>query len=216
VSRTAHPFLRIPFALHSLERAAGVGYLAGKRSGLMRISRDEFVRLALAEIDAVDRVARSLCRGTAESDDLVQETYLRALKSSDSFQLQSFGIRPWLLRILHNLHVNRAKRERRQPAATPAEHLETLAGPGEPAFTPVVDGFNDAQLDGALNELPPELRTILILWAVDELSYKEIADVMDIPIGTVMSRLHRARQRLTGLLADHPVATPRPAQEQAG
>ena len=73
----------------------------------MRLSRDEFVRLALEEIDAVDRVARSLVRRGAEADDLVQETYLRALKSSDGFELQSFGIRPWLLRILHNVHLNR-------------------------------------------------------------------------------------------------------------
>jgi len=176
----------------------------------MHLSRDEFVRLALAEIDAVDRVARSLVRGSAEADDLVQETYLRALKSSDGFELQSFGIRPWLLRILHNLHVNRAKREQKQPAATAAEHLDLMAV-AEPASFPA-EGFNDVHLDRALDELPSELRSILILWAVDELSYKEIADVVGIPIGTVMSRLHRARQRLTALLAEHPVAASRQGQ----
>jgi RNA polymerase sigma-70 factor (ECF subfamily) len=180
----------------------------------MRLSRDEFVRLALAEIDAVDRVARSLVRGTAEADDLVQETYLRALKSCDGFELQSFGIRPWLLRILHNLHVNRAKREQKQPAATAAEHLELMAAAKTaPAWA---GGFDDVHLDRALDELPAELRSILILWAVDELSYKEIAEVVGIPIGTVMSRLHRARQRLTGLLAGHPVAAPRPDEQRAG
>jgi len=176
----------------------------------MRLSRDEFVRLALAEIDAVDRVARSLVRGAAEADDLVQETYLRALKSCDGFELQSFGIRPWLLRILHNLHVNRAKREQKQPAATAAEHLELMAVEETPPVP--AEGFNDVYLDRALDELPTELRSILILWAVDELSYNEIAEVVGIPIGTVMSRLHRARQRLTSLLAGHPVAISKQAE----
>jgi len=183
-------------------------------SGAMRIPRDEFVRLALAEIDAVDRVARSLVRGSAEADDLVQETYLRALKSCDDFDLQSFGIRPWLLRILHNLHVNRAKREQKQPAATAAEHLDMMAVADS---TPMpAEGFNDVHLGRALDDLPAELRSILILWAVDELSYKEIAEVVGIPIGTVMSRLHRARHRLTGLLAGHPVATSQRGQQPAG
>jgi RNA polymerase sigma-70 factor (ECF subfamily) len=172
--------------------------------------RDEFVRLALEQIDAVDRVARSLTRGGAEADDLVQETYLRALRAHADFDLHSFGIRPWLLRILHNLHVNRVKRERRQPAPTPAEDLDFLAAPGSDATpAPSPDGlnFDDPRLEGALNELPPDLRTILILWAVDELSYKELAEVLAIPIGTVMSRLHRARNRLVGLLGGHPAAS---------
>jgi len=173
---------------------------------------DEFVRLALEQIDAVDRVARSLTRSGAEADDLVQETYLQALKAHPGFDLQAYGIRPWLLRILHNLHVNRVKRERRQPTSTPAEQLDYIAGPEESLPMPSREGFNDVHLDRALGDLPPELRTILILWAVDELSYKELADVLGIPIGTVMSRLHRARNRLSALLSDHPVAAPRAVQ----
>ena len=179
----------------------------------MRVSRDEFVRLSLEQIDAVDRVARSLARNGAEADDLVQDTYLHALKAHDGFDLQSYGIRPWLLRILHNLFLNRVKREQRQPASTPAEQLDFL--PGKPVATvmPAGDGFNDVHLDRALNELPADLRTILVLWAVDELSYKELAEVLSIPIGTVMSRLHRARNRLSALLADHPVASSRTGRE---
>jgi RNA polymerase sigma-70 factor (ECF subfamily) len=179
----------------------------------MRVSRDEFVRLALEQIDAVDPVARSLTRNGAEADDLVQDTYLQALNAHQSFDLQSYGIRPWLLRILHNLHINRVKREQKQPASTPAEQLEFLAGPEDMPALPGREGFDDVQLSGALDELPPELRTILILWAVDELSYKELAEVLSIPIGTVMSRLHRARQRLSALLADHPVASRRSGQQ---
>ncbi|MEA2734778.1 MAG: polymerase sigma-70 factor, subfamily, partial [Humisphaera sp.] len=83
----------------------------------MKIDRDEFVRLAMQELDAVDRVARSLSRDSAGADDLVQETYLRAMRAQDQFDLHVYGIRPWLLRILHNTYINREKRERRQPQA---------------------------------------------------------------------------------------------------
>jgi RNA polymerase sigma-70 factor (ECF subfamily) len=180
----------------------------------MVLSRDEFVRLAMAELDAVDRVARGLTRDPATAADLVQETYLNALKAHGRFELEAYGIRPWLLRILHNVHINRVKRDRREPAGLSGEQLDAVVGPDASAQRPpeeTVPGegplvFDDAGLNAALDALPAELRTILILWAVDELSYKEIADVLSVPIGTVMSRLHRARQRLGLLLAGHPDA----------
>ena len=178
----------------------------------MQIPHDEFVRLAMQELDAVDRVARSLTRGdAAEADDLVQETYLRALRANAGFELRQFGMRPWLLRILHNTHLNRVKRERRQPLAMESQALEATAPPAPetPPPPPLERGkFEDAELNEALEQLPADLRTILILWAVDELSYREMADVLEIPLGTVMSRIHRARQRLYELL-------PRAAAEAA-
>jgi RNA polymerase sigma-70 factor (ECF subfamily) len=114
------------------------------------------------------------------------------------------------------------KRDRREPAGLSGEQLDAVVGPEAPApgtpGEPADDGgplvFDDAGLNAALDALPAELRTILILWAVDELSYKEMADVLSVPIGTVMSRLHRARQRLGQLLADHPDA-PRPKRAGA-
>ena len=171
----------------------------------MKITRDEFVRLALEQLDAVDRVARSLARDGAAADDLVQDTYLRAMRAQDQFDLHAFGIRPWLLRILHNTHINRAKRERRQPRAMESDALEASAAPIDPApLTPPPPlergSFDDEELNAALDKLPADLRTILILWAVDELSYKEMAHVLEIPIGTVMSRVYRARQKLHELL----------------
>jgi RNA polymerase sigma-70 factor (ECF subfamily) len=167
----------------------------------MKTTREEFSSLALAELDAVDRVARSLTRDSAEADDLVQETYLRALRAQDQFQLKEFGIRPWLLRILHNTHLNRVKRERRRPMAVEAEVLETAAVSPPPPPPPAAPGsIDDEELAQAMNQLPPDLRTILMLWAVDELSYKEMAEVLEVPIGTVMSRIHRARQRLYELM----------------
>jgi RNA polymerase sigma-70 factor (ECF subfamily) len=164
----------------------------------MKISREEFMRLALEQMDAIDRVARSLTHNSAEADDLVQETYLAALKAHSCFELESFGIRPWLLRILHNLYVNHARRERRRPAALDAEQLEAVSDPAPPM--PLDGTVVDEDVERALNGLPADLRTTLMLWAVDEMSYKQIAQVMDVPIGTVMSRLYRARQRLSEAL----------------
>lgn len=168
--------------------------------GASALSRDDFIRLAMGELDAVDRVAKSLCRDKAEAEDLVQETYLRALRAHESFKLHEFGIRPWLLRILHNVRVNRVKREYRQPMAVEAEHLDAASAPPE-APPPMIGGkFNDDEINRAMDQLPPDLRTILIMWAVDELSYKEMAQVLEVPLGTVMSRIHRARQRLAEIL----------------
>jgi RNA polymerase sigma-70 factor (ECF subfamily) len=173
----------------------------------MTLSKEEFIRLALEQIDAVDRIAMSLARDRAEADDLVQETYLNALRAGSNFQLQSFGLRPWLLRILHNLFFNRRKRDRLAPKSLEPEVLETAAQP-EPAPREWGDGgLDDSRLQRALEALPGDLRSILLLWAVDELSYREIADVVGIPLGTVMSRLYRARQRIAALLEDHPAAS---------
>jgi RNA polymerase sigma-70 factor (ECF subfamily) len=169
----------------------------------MRLSRDEFTNLALQELDAVDRVASSLARHRADADDLVQETYLRALKAQATFKLQEYGIRPWLLRILHNTHLNRARRERRAPLALEPQVLEATEhqqAQSIPQLSPFDGEFQDEDLNRALDELPEDLRTILLLWAIDELSYKEMSHVLEIPIGTVMSRIYRARQKLHELL----------------
>jgi RNA polymerase sigma-70 factor, ECF subfamily len=168
----------------------------------MDLSRDQFEKLALAELDNVDRVARSLTRASTEADDLVQETYLRAIRSWENFDLRDFGIKPWLLRILHNLHISRATREKKQPKAIEDEHLQALPDQGD-ALDSVAWEANE-EFAGAMSRLAPELQSVLTLWAVDELSYKEISQVMDVPVGTVMSRLHRARRRMRELL--NPVA----------
>ena len=171
---------------------------------LMKVTSDQFEKLALEHMDMLYRIARRLTREANAAEDLVQETYLRAFKSRDSFDLQEFGIRPWLVRIMHNLHVSRASRERRQPQAIAEEILETAPDTSAPAASP--GGFNwdgmDQQLVHAVSDLPPEYQSVLMLWAVDELSYKEIATALNVPMGTVMSRLHRARQRLSEQLGD--------------
>jgi RNA polymerase sigma-70 factor (ECF subfamily) len=177
----------------------------------MPLPDDQFDRLLLAEADAMYRMARRLTRTADRAEDLVQETVARALRSRSSFDLQTFGIKPWLLRIMYNLHVSRAGRERRQPAATEPESLDAAAQtePGGVGFLPISPSdfqSMDEQLVHALDELPPESRATLLLWAVEGLSYKEIALALDVPIGTVMSRLHRARQRLAEQLRPYAEA----------
>ena len=166
----------------------------------MKLTRDNFEQLALEHLDAVYRVARTISHNSAEAEDLVQETYLRALKAADNFELREYGIKPWLFRILHNIHVARATREAKQPKAIEDEHLQAVPQGGDDFSPPGGAWEANEALQHAMDQLPSDLRTALTLWAVDDLSYKEIAEVMNVPIGTVMSRLHRARQRLRELL----------------
>jgi RNA polymerase sigma-70 factor, ECF subfamily len=168
----------------------------------MKIERQQFEGLALEHMDMLYRVARRMTRDAHKAEDLIQETYLRAFRSADDFDLQEFGIRPWLIRIMHNLHVSKGQREKRQPVGVEDEHLEAAAV--APDALPA-SGWDhmDQQLKRAFEALPSEYQTAMQLWAIEELSYKEIADALDVPLGTVMSRLHRARARLSEQLKDY-------------
>jgi len=188
----------------------------------MKLSAEQFEKLALDQLDTLYRVAGRLTRNSDQASDLVQETYLRAFRSKDSFDLQEHGIRPWLLRIMRNLHLSRADREKRQPVAMEGDALDALnvapaggaaPGPADAEGTQAppdtlerihLDWENlDERLKQALEGLQEEYQIVLLLWAVEDLSYKEIAEVLDVPIGTVMSRLHRARQKLTAQLREY-------------
>jgi RNA polymerase sigma-70 factor, ECF subfamily len=168
----------------------------------MKLVQNEFETLALAQLDTIYRVARRLVHDPGKAEDLVQETYLRALRWRDHFELQEYGIRPWLLRILHNLHLSRGEHDGRQPRAIDEERLESTEDTTCPDLP--IDGRSpegmDERLVHAIDALGQEYRVVLLLWAVEDLSYKEIAHALDVPIGTVMSRLHRARQKLSAQL----------------
>jgi RNA polymerase sigma-70 factor (ECF subfamily) len=168
----------------------------------MKLERKQFESLALEHLDMLYRVARRMTRDVHRAEDLVQETFVRAFRSADDFDLKSYGIRPWLLRILHNVHVSRGQRERRQPASVEDEQLDSAAIAPDVGTTSPWEGM-DQQLKRAFETLPEEYQTAMQLWAIEELSYKEIADALDVPLGTVMSRLHRARQRLSEQLKDY-------------
>jgi RNA polymerase sigma-70 factor (ECF subfamily) len=174
----------------------------------MKIPRDQFEKLALEQLDLLYRVAKRLTRDPDRAADLVQEAFVRALKAQANFNLEEHGIRPWLVRIMHNLHFSRAEREKRQPVAMEAGPLEAASPPAPAEKSPFQAGFEgmDERMVKALKELPSEYQMVLLLWAVEEFSYKDIAESMEIPIGTVMSRLHRARQKLSQLLHDYAVS----------
>jgi RNA polymerase sigma-70 factor (ECF subfamily) len=164
----------------------------------VKLSHAEFERLAIEQLDLLYRTARRLTRNADRAGDLVQETFVRALRSRDTFDLKEHGIRPWLVCIMRNLHLSRAERESRQPRAADSEFLD-----GQPEIPHAVETLKrnqfenmDEELVQAIHTLPEEYQAVLMLWAVEDFSYKEIAVAIDAPIGTVMSRLHRARQLL--------------------
>jgi RNA polymerase sigma-70 factor (ECF subfamily) len=171
------------------------------------LNRTQFRELALAEMDAVYRMAYHLARNPDEAADLVQETYLRALRASHTFQLRDAGIRPWLFKILHNVFYTRLDQQRRQPSSTSDlqyDAVDATAGREPPAWdlASLDWQYVDERLKHAIEQLPEHYREVLLLWAVEELKYREIADILGVPLGTVMSRLYRARAILAQQLGE--------------
>ncbi|GAC1311860.1 MAG: RNA polymerase sigma factor [Acidimicrobiales bacterium] len=160
--------------------------------------REAFGRYVLPEVDVLLRVAQSLSSRPADAEDLVQDTLLRAYQSIATFD----GAHPraWLLTIMRNAQINRTRRRRPELLADPDATLERLATvDGDAAKTPeelVVGETFDAVIADALARLPDRFRQVVTLVDVDGLSYAEAAEALGIPVGTVMSRLHRARLRL--------------------
>ncbi len=164
--------------------------------------RQEFEEVALDHLDRVYRMALRFCCNRTEAEDLVQETYLRAFRHFDQFQ-PGTNCRAWLFAILRNTFLNRVKREGRQVlgrddaeldqlVGEPLEGMATFPNPEDECFKHVVA----KDLIEALDRLPVPFREAVLLADVEGCSYKEIALVCGVPIGTVMSRLFRGRQRL--------------------
>lgn len=157
-----------------------------------------FARHVLPEVDVLLRVAMSLTRRPADAEDLVQDTLTRAFQGIGSFD----GAHPraWLLTIMRNTHINRNRRRRPELLDDPVAAFERLAATeGVGAQTPealVVGETFDAVVFDALVALPVRFRQVVDLVDIDGLSYAEAAEALGIPVGTVMSRLHRARTRM--------------------
>ena len=170
-----------------------------------------FRELIIAEIDAVFRLGCHLTRSRQEADDVVQETYLRALRSASTFALAAHGVRPWLFKILHNVIFSRgARQQREREVMDDVRHGvagATAHGMNADAMTAIDWDDVDERLKAAVVALPLVYRATFLLSAVEGLTYREIADVTDVPAGTVMSRLSRARAALAadlaGLAAEH-------------
>ena len=172
------------------------------------MDRQQFEKLALQHLDAIFRMAMQLTRHPDEASDLVQETFLKALRFSERFEEQGGGIRPWLFKILHNVFYSHLAKTKRQGVLV--DEMPGLAteepGPDEPEPAWNLASLDWEHVDGRIKEaiakLKPEYRSVLLLWGVEGLKYREIANIQDVPIGTVMSRLHRARSILADQLSD--------------
>jgi RNA polymerase sigma-70 factor, ECF subfamily len=179
--------------------------IAGEARDRVRFEED-----ALELADQVYRVARRLVSTREEAEDLVQETYARAFRSWRSFQ-PGTNLRAWLFRILTNLNIDRGRREQRTPILEPIEEgdyylYNRLEDAGAPqAEEQIVERLSQDGVVEALAAVPHDFRDVLVLVDIGDFTYQDAAQILDIPIGTVMSRLHRGRRILKRELAERAV-----------
>ena len=175
-------------------------------------SQATFADQAMEHMSSLYSAALRMTRNPADAEDLLQETYLKAYRSFESFQ-EGTNLKAWLYRILTNTYINAYRAKKRRPEQTDVEDVEDLylyhrlggleaAAAGRSAEEEVLERFTDDEVKGALESLPDNFRMAVLLADVEGFSYKEIAEIMDVPIGTVMSRLHRGRRALQKALHD--------------
>src|SRR5690242_15769294 len=180
----------------------------------VRARREEFERQALAHLDALYGAAYRLTRNPRDAEDLVQDSLLRAYRFWDSFQ-QDSNCKAWLLRIVTNTFINEYQRKKRSREVLDAATAEQSATDGVLVQASANDKQSPQQVllqhsvsddvQRALDSLPDDFRTAVILCDMQGLSYKEIAEIMECPVGTVMSRLFRGRKLLAAALRDFAV-----------
>jgi RNA polymerase sigma-70 factor (ECF subfamily) len=158
-----------------------------------------FERQVIAYVDDLLKTAIHIMKSRQDAEDAVQEAYFRAWKYFESFDPSTDG-RPWMYRILFNV-INGKFGRRAKLAETPFETIENADLPANNVllFDPVAS-FDGGEVVEATEKLSAEYRAVLLLVVVEEFSYKETAEILDIPVGTVMSRLHRARKEIRAIL----------------
>jgi RNA polymerase sigma-70 factor (ECF subfamily) len=189
---------------------------AAETRRIAEVARDRvrFEEEALELSDQVYRVARRLVASREEAEDLVQETYARAFRSWHQYR-PGTNLRAWLLRILTNLNIDRGRRKQRTPDTQPLEEgdyflynkLESALGNENPNEERVIERLSQNAVVEALAEVPHVFRDVVVLVDIGEFSYAEAAQILDIPVGTVMSRLHRGRRVLKQILAEKAVTS---------
>ena len=169
--------------------------------------RVRFEEEALDLADQVFRVARGLVNSKEEAEDLVQDTYARAFRSWRSFT-PGTNLRAWMLRILTNLNIDRGRRIQRSPDMQPLEESDYFLynkleeATGDTEENRVLERLSQDDIVDALAAVPHDFRDVLVLVDIGDFTYADAAQILDIPIGTVMSRLHRGRRILKQELAD--------------
>jgi len=175
--------------------------------------RAEFEAVALPYMGALFNLAVNLTRNRRDAEDLVQETYLRAFRFFDSYE-PGTHVKAWLFRILRNTFINRYRAAKVRPEEVDFDKIEdgyeravdetflSAKRPPSPERL-VMDGVLDEEVQRAIEGLPEEYRSVVLMALVEEMSYKEIAAALSIPLGTVMSRLHRGRRMLQAELLEY-------------
>jgi RNA polymerase sigma-70 factor (ECF subfamily) len=165
-----------------------------------------FAEQAMEYMSSLYSAALRMTRNPSDAEDLVQETYLKAYRAFGSFQ-EGTNLKAWLYRILTNTFINSYRARRRRPEQTELDDVEDLylyrrlggleaVTAGRSAEEEVLEHFTEGEVKLAVEELPEQFRMAVLLADVEGFSYKEIAEILDVPIGTVMSRLHRGRRAL--------------------
>ena len=173
----------------------------------IKSKEERFEEIALVHMNSIYRSALYMTKNETDAHDLVQDTYLRAFRFFDSFE-EGTNCRAWLLKILRNTFINSIRRGKRQLRVVSLSEMSEYGMELSSDFTPedgvFGDLFND-EIVTAMNKIPAEYRSAILLADVERLPYKEVADIMDCPIGTVMSRLHRGRKLLRENLQNYAV-----------
>ena len=176
--------------------------------------RADFADAAMQYAPQLYSAALRMTRNRSDAEDLVQETYLRAYRSFHTFDAGT-NLRAWLFRILTNTYINSYRAKQRRPQETELDDVEelymyrrlgALNNASRSAEDQLFDLFTDDEVKEALELLPENFRMPVLLADVEDFSYKEIAEMLDIPIGTVMSRLHRGRKAMQKRLLDYAQA----------
>ncbi|MEI8104421.1 MAG: sigma-70 family RNA polymerase sigma factor [Actinomycetes bacterium] len=187
---------------------------AAETRRIAEVARDRvrFEEEALELSDQVFRVARRLVSSREEAEDLVQDTYGRAFRAWQQYQ-PGTNLRAWLLRILTNLNIDRGRKAQRSPDIQPLEEgdyflynqLASTMPDDNPDEEKVIERLSQNAVVEALAEVPHDFRDVVVLVDIGEFAYAEAAQILDIPVGTVMSRLHRGRRLLKKNLAEKAV-----------
>ena len=176
-------------------------------------AREDFTNDAMQYAPQLFSTALRMTRNRADAEDLVQETFVKGWRSFHTFQ-EGTNLRAWLFRIMTNTYINKYNAKQRRPDETELDEVEELflfrrlgafdqSKMNASAEDQMLELFTDDEIKNALEELPEQFLLPVLLSDVDGFSYKEIAEMLDVPIGTVMSRLHRGRKVMQKLLYEY-------------